>query len=211
MRVIPQRLLAVLLLGIALVATPAWSNEYDIELAVFVNKTAPAKPGIGLESDREATLDRKLEQWFERTGSVLALPVTVGKMSELVRRLRESPGYEVIQHTTWREEVQLISEAPFVDVSALSLGEESVLRGVVRFYHSPLLYVDVLLRYRPFDDPLPLLPQAVSTDAAESVPAGPGSYFLEEKRRLKLKEIHYLDHPRFGAIISVWPIEGQVE
>ncbi len=211
MRLLLQPLLAASLFCTALAATPAWSNEYDIELAVFVHKGVPAQPGAGLESDRGAALDRQLEQWFERTGSVLALPVTVGRMSDLVDRLRASPGYEVIQHTTWREEVKLISEAPFVDVSALSLGEESVLRGVVRFYHSPLLYVDVLLRYRPFDDPLPLLPQAVSTGAVENASAGPGSYFLEEKRRLKLKEIHYLDHPRFGAIISVWPIETQAE
>ncbi len=117
MRLLLQPLLAASLFCTALAATPAWSNEYDIELAVFVHKGVPAQPGAGLESDRGAALDRQLEQWFERTGSVLALPVTVGRMSDLVDRLRASPGYEVIQHTTWREEVKLISEAPFVDVS----------------------------------------------------------------------------------------------
>ena len=32
-------------------------------------------------------------------------------------------------------------------------------------------------------------------------------YYLSEKRRVKFGEVHYFDHPRFGAIVGVWPAE----
>jgi hypothetical protein len=34
------------------------------------------------------------------------------------------------------------------------------------------------------------------------------AHFLKQKRRVKFKEIHYLDHPRFGLFITVWPVDN---
>ncbi len=34
-------------------------------------------------------------------------------------------------------------------------------------------------------------------------------YFIDEQRKLKLNEIHYFDHPRFGVILSVKPLEDR--
>jgi hypothetical protein len=31
-------------------------------------------------------------------------------------------------------------------------------------------------------------------------------YHLKEKRRVLFKEVHYLDHPKFGLIVKVSPI-----
>ena len=44
----------------------------------------------------------------------------------------------------------------------------------------------------------------VGEDAAEDAPAPQPHYFIAEKRRLKFGQIHYFDHPLFGAILGVW-------
>ncbi len=193
---------------LAAYSMPAIANQYDLEMVIFLNNKVRSTELARPESDRNAGLDRRLGKLFQRTGATVALPATVGNLSELAENLRLSPDYEVLQHTTWRQEVELISQAPYVDVSALSLGEESGLKGLVRFYHSPLLYVDVFLKYTPFVDSFS---QPITADpgASFSGVAPSEAFFLVEKRRLRLKELHYLDNPRIGAIISVWPIEEE--
>ena len=44
--------------------------------------------------------------------------------------------------------------------------------------------------------------------AGADAPAG--TFNLHEKRRVKLNEVHYFDHPYFGALVRVsrWPPNG---
>ena len=194
---------------------PAYANEYDLELVVFLNNDDISTELPRHGSDRHARLNQNLERLITKTGSVVALPVSAGNMTELVEKLHADPAYTVLNHTTWRQQVELIADAPYIDVSPLSLGDDSTgLKGVVRFYHSPLLYVDVLLKFTPFDDPFTdevfePVPQPVFESEGENVI--PESFFLDEKRRLRLTELHYLDSPKIGAVISAWPIEEAVE
>lgn len=201
---------------LALLASPAWAQEgnvYDLELVVFLNEASRSSEVERPDTDRAARYNDMLSERFQRTGAVVTESAETGRLAEVVDKLAASGGYTVLQHVKWRQEVKVIAEAPYVDVSALGLGEDSGMRGLVRFYHSPLLYVDLLLRYRPFSDPLsgsapPMTSDNVSMSDERALPSPEArTWFLDEKRRVKLKELHYLDHPHLGAIIGVWPIE----
>ncbi|MDD9884003.1 MAG: CsiV family protein [Gammaproteobacteria bacterium] len=74
--------------------------------------------------------------------------------------------------------------------------------GFVRVYRTSLIYADLNLQLSP------PLPEAAAQDS-EAPPAATWQphYFIAEKRRLKFKQIHYFDHPLFGAILQVWPVE----
>ena len=183
------------------------ATEYDVEMVVFLNTQSQSTELQSSNTEIQARNERELNRLNEKTGSIVSLPATVGQLTDVVARLKQDPEYVVLQHTTWRQEAVSISESPYVDVSALNIGDESGLKGLVRFYQSPLLYVDVFLKYTPFIDPLQEEPTNLeNTDSAEE-PLNP-AMFLLEKRRVKLKEIHYLDHPKIGAIITVWPIDN---
>jgi len=75
--------------------------------------------------------------------------------------------------------------------------------GFVRVYRTSLIYADLNLQLSP------PLPAADDSQDAETPPAATWQphYFIAEKRRLKFKQIHYFDHPLFGAILQVWPVE----
>ncbi|MDD9810263.1 MAG: CsiV family protein [Gammaproteobacteria bacterium] len=75
--------------------------------------------------------------------------------------------------------------------------------GFVRVYRTSLIYADLNLQLSP------PLPAADDSQDAEARPAATWQphYFIAEKRRLKFKQIHYFDHPLFGAILQVWPVE----
>jgi len=189
------------------------ASVYDLELVVFLNNGAPSSEVEAANPEQGARLDRRLSQLFERVGALETSPGAGGRLAGAADRIDASPDYTLLQHVRWRQEIALISEAPWIDISALTLGEDSGLKGVARFYHTPLLYIDVFLRFTPFQDPLAVnaAPRATAygdlpleTDMATS----PGR-FLEEKRRLKINEVHYLDSARMGAIVGVWATEGE--
>ena len=37
--------------------------------------------------------------------------------------------------------------------------------------------------------------------------ATPRLFRLTESRRMRSRELHYLDHPLFGALVEAWPLE----
>jgi hypothetical protein len=46
----------------------------------------------------------------------------------------------------------------------------------------------------------------IELSPSESVEEDGLIYHLKEKRRVLFKEVHYLDHPKFGLIVKVSPI-----
>ncbi|GJL81940.1 MAG: hypothetical protein DHS20C01_15740 [marine bacterium B5-7] len=216
------------LLGIFAFQANAFGNDYDLEVIVFLNNNQRSTEVSLAGTDRAIEFERRLSRLVERTGAVVAMPASSGNMVDIARKLDASADYTLLEYVTWRQTVESIDDAPFVDISTLNLGDDSGLKGLIRFYHSPLLYVDVLASYTPFVDPLSSKVPATSMQPQGNTPptivtttdvaltenidrAIAPTWYLEEKRRLKLKEFHYLDNPHFGLIISVWPIENAVE
>jgi len=210
-----RRLLSGLCLSLLASLPVSAASVYDLELVVFLNNNTPSSEVDAANPEHAARLDRRLAQLFERVGGLDTGPGAGGRLAGVADRIDASPDYTLLQHVRWRQEVALISDAPWIDVSALTLGEDSGLKGVTRFYHTPLLYIDVFLRFTPFQDPLATgaAPRASAYGALPletDMVSAPGR-FLEEKRRLKINEVHYLDSARMGAIVGVWAVDGEGE
>lgn len=98
------------------------------------------------------------------------------------------------------------------------------LDGTLRVHRARYLHVQAdLLYYRPMDSdtraPVPpegdpnALPAKDSPDTAyiEQLLAegdtAPRVFRLTESRRMRSRELHYLDHPLFGVLVEAWPLE----
>lgn len=101
---------------------------------------------------------------------------------------------------------------------------KAALDGTVRVHRARYLHVQAdLLYYRPLDIDAPaaiatdenlnaaslqdspdtaLIEQLLAEDAA-----GPRLFRLTESRRMRSRELHYLDHPLFGVLVEAWPVE----
>ena len=99
-------------------------------------------------------------------------------------RLRRARGYQPFYYQSWRIPVASGSVSLPIDVS----GHNADLNGWIKIQRGHLLHVIADLEYSP----------AIS----EGV-----KYRLNEKRRVLLNEVHYLDHPEFGAIVKVSPVK----
>ena len=82
---------------------------------------------------------------------------------------------------------------------ALAAADFDLAAGFVRVYTTSLIHADLHLQLAP------PLPESAPPDAPHP------RFFITEKRRLKFKQIHYFDHPLFGAILGLWEEKNDAE
>ncbi len=197
----------------ALAGGSASAKEYAIEIIVFdrpAENTAAKKPADeqwDFSSERIAEHLKQMAALADKASEY----ETADEVTHLERvrlNLIES-GYRILNTTRWRQPTSLYQNAPLIP---LGDPETALAAGFVRIYTTSLIYADLHLQLSP---PLPEpetenlilydLDPAPDADAAPQQP----HYFITEKRRLQFKQIHYFDHPLFGAILGLWEVDPE--
>lgn len=138
-------------------------------------------------------------------------------LSGSLEKLRLNERYRILTNVAWVQPLLGKNEAVEVPVgqdSSTGQTNSEGLSGSIRVYGDYLLFLELNLRMAlptRMGDNLP----ATSTESGStSVISGSQTsqsrsanrlevFHLSEKRRIKLEEFHYFDHPFFGAIVSV--------
>ena len=105
-------------------------------------------------------------------------------------------GYRILQSARWVQPGRVFNEAPIINVTSAN----GRLRGYIRIYKTSLIFADIKLGITD-----PSVASSEFSSLSNPVSANLPVFFIEDKRRLKFKEVHYFDHPKFGAILTVWP------
>ena len=105
-------------------------------------------------------------------------------MKPVANALRRSGEYELLRYAAWTQDTLAKNPTTRVSMRSAATG----LDGKIQVHGGHLLFVDVAVDYAGVR-----LPGMVA----------PSVYSIDEKRRLKLNETHYFDHPRFGIILRV--------
>ncbi len=100
------------------------------------------------------------------------------RMSGIASRLRSRPGFKPILHKAWRQSVSSKKNAKLVRLQSSSTPLDGTIQvSVKRYLHVDL---DLLLKTGR-------------------------SYRLKTSRRMRSKEIHYIDHPMMGVLVLITP------
>ena len=206
----PKKLIACLIVSsLALVSGPAFAREYQVEIIVF-DRLNRANNEISTAEQWDFSSKRIAERL--RQMSALAGKASEYETSDRVIKLEAvrasllEQGYRILNTTRWRQPTSLYQHAPLISLGA----DNALVSGFVRIYTTSLIYADLALQLSPplvavayprFDDSDPTA--VVDLDTVARQP----HYFIAEKRRLQFKQIHYFDHPYFGAILGVWPVK----
>lgn len=170
--------MAVLLLSMLASNSYAASGLYKIELLVF-------------------SQDMPNTEVFDQTNSLIAWPKHVvdrisyqqvgrEQMNLLgsYSRLSRGQNYRVLMHVAWTQSVKANRLGTAVRIA----NPEGTINGFFRLQRGHLVHMIADIEYAP--DPY----------------QGAVMYRLNEKRRFKLNETHYLDHPRFGILARISPL-----
>jgi hypothetical protein len=184
MRIANLLLAAIGLLGSMLVQAAPSEKEssYEIEVLVFENRLPELIGDEMLAKDAQSRV-KKLDIAVTPTAA-LSEPYLYPAISNL---LEQDGHYRVLAHQHWQQTIDAKTVAKPVPVLATNAAE---LEGTIRFFMSRHLHLDVDLLFRDF------------TAGSENV-----VYRLSEQRKLKSQETHYFDHPRFGVLVRIMPLD----
>ena len=210
-----------MLAGAALFATmpmpPAGASErwFTVEMIVFDDLRGvglhaehwPADPGepslvgsIGLERLPGGQPDGAAHAFRLVNRSELSL-------TGVRESLRRSANYRPLLHAAWRlpgvpqgEARPAHVSARLVDGGADGGGERPTVQGTVEVSLARYLRVDLDLLY--------IRPAGGEVAAPEAVPT---RFRLVSERRMRSRELHYVDHPLFGVLVWIEPLRTAPE
>lgn len=119
--------------------------------------------------------------WPSRVGVLDGYRQVSSSLQGIYDKLRRSPGYRPLLMLAWVQSVKSNSLGTAVQIQNPS----GSINGFFRLQRGHYLHMITDLEFSP---------------------DGTQIYRLNEKRRFKLNETHYLDHPKFGVIARVSPV-----
>lgn len=186
----PRYLLLILLSTLSGIA---FADDYIIELLIFENL-------------KQATVEEQWQDEFEeptrKTPATLnanwqsasALQLTNAKAA-----LTRSSSYRPLLHKAWRQTVSKSRRAVVLPENTSSASGDSVSGTVIvtkgRYLH---LNLDLILNTVPDT-------AFIGEDYRFGSPAT--QIKLQQKRRMRSRKLHYIDHPRFGVLALITPVE----
>ncbi len=192
--------LLAILLGTLIISESAFARTYKVEMIVFKHDNNTA-----IDESNHASSNSLAEQNLKHA-QLASQSKNIGLRNSLsilakTRARLDQNGYRIISTKGWLQKSQPWSKAP---VMSIRDNERVIKSGFVRVYSTSLLFVDVDILFSR--DPHRANTDLVS-DQFTTLDFNQDLFYISEKRRLKLKEIHYFDHPVYGVILTVWPIK----
>jgi hypothetical protein len=172
----------------ALQAAPAATNLYEIEVVVFENRLSGLEGGELWTRERE----KPASAGKDKPAGTGETPPADSALSAAAAALEKSGRHHVLAHLRWRQSAEAKSVSKPVNIGNTTGG----LDGSLRFYLSRFLIVEMNLALREIQS------GGMFSGVAENDTV---VYRLNEPRRIKASEIHYFDHPKFGALVRVSP------
>ena len=176
---------SMLLLSGLLFSLPAQAEQwYQVELVVFeqlkpsTDEQSPLMPPLDPAAVTPQTTNSKIR------------PASRESLAGIAERLRNSANYRVLSYQSWQQSAlsKHASQRIAIDGERLS--------GHILVYKSSYLHSELDL----------WLQDSSRRSAGDDEFQGPRNPNLRESRRLRSKEVHYFDHPRFGAILQLIPV-----
>jgi hypothetical protein len=198
-----KRVIAIVLLCLV-PALPAWAASstknpelYEVEVVVFQTKLSYLE---GEELWARDIVNTKLPG--------LADAVTVDDSPSIDSPLWKAAGtldadadYHVLLRKRWLQSAEPQSKTKWVYLTNRGTSPDPLaLEGTIRLYQSRYLHVDVEL----------LLREGAVREASAGQPTEasiPNVYRISEHRRIRTGKINYFDHPKFGALVWVAPVD----
>ena len=206
------RLLSLLVLIVSVVISPAViaevdesTRQFDIELLIFRNL-------VGSDAGEVWPVD--FSNWFEdepvdntdnnepsdplTRAAVTWLPKSQFRLTSQRNALARSAPYRPLAHLAWRQAVPGRQRVkPVALPNAGNNPNKAYVDGLVRVAVERYLHLDLHL---PASAAAATLPEAESEYGVPEIR-------LRQQRRMRSKELHYFDHPRFGVIALITPYE----
>ncbi len=209
-----------LLFSFTVAAQTQW---YTVELIAFQHLSndglytenwpdTPGKPAthnalrLGV-TDELSLEDEELDPEAGGSYAFQLLDTTEFELTDISNRLKWSEGYRPLLHIAWRQpgfsrsqsravHIHTALPNPFHDADEMQVSaDELALNGTIRVSRARYLHVDADLLHHRLQTP--------------GISGSPERFRMRQSRRMRSKELHYLDHPLFGLLVQIIPYDPE--
>ena len=183
----------------------AKTASYKIEVIVFENLNLKGWTEEYWPEDIELPVTQGSTSVFTRNQKPLWISKRNRELLSSAQQLNKK-GYRVIFHQAWSQSAYANKNSPTVLIEN-NLGVGSNLLGTVRLYKTRFAHVDVDLEFER------RIPEKILEAFAQNQKLSSDQlpthwrFNLKESRKIKPGELHYIDHPLFGALIKIHKYE----
>lgn len=182
------------------------AKEYEVEIILFQHTGPDTSANEIWNNGNVFRSDPVVERILgarEASGNENDTALSSKKLAHLADRLRASPNYKVLEHKGWQQGLQSKAKTPVVGIRSTT---EPVVLGTMRVYGGHFIRTELELLLQPNSRARVQHTSSGGLTYYGRAYGAAAQYTLSESRRVKLNEVHYLDHPMFGAIIQVRPL-----
>ena len=183
--------------------------NYTVELVVFKNLMPDLEGKEIWSPDRVSTVIPGLDQ-AKNAAESNDDTTDIGKAVAL---LQTNDKYQVLTHKRWIQTADARSSSPVFRIT----DPAGDLDGTVAFYMSRFLHVDVDLLLK--DEPSNNSGATAALASAQPVASAASSamenarnpelvYRIDESRRIRSNQMNYFDHPKFGVLLLITPMNN---
>jgi len=209
--------------------------EYDVEIIIF--EDANARYINSEDWTLEAVLDTPApEETTDRPDNLDALSIdeinAIDKdhtspfenikpeiLNKEYKRINASKEYNVLFYGSWRQAGLNAEKAFEIDIQQLDNSHEAdsanTITGTLKLVLARYLHIYNKLNYQRKANVASTEQAVENTDTAippgESTAAEYENYPISNHRRMRSKELHYIDHPLVGMLIQINPVKANVE
>lgn len=203
---------------------------YEIELIAFARNAEdggqsenwPQEPGSpdwstahAIQTELPSSLEARTQDVATPPSSFILVPEAGYQLSGATRQLKRTAGrMEPLLHLAWRQPVQnrdsaepVYIQSPSYIQASTGYPQPSRLEGTVKISLSRYLHVDLDLLLREqiaAHDPSSQPSLGSYTTATSNY----RSYRMQDHRRMRSNELHYIDHPLMGVLVEIRPFEA---
>ena len=193
----PAFVLVLLMFGLPVLAT----DSYELELLVFAVDTSPGTE-TALHGEAPVLLaESRMHRHSLSSKNPQILPPGAGRLAVARKVIEARVGYHILAHSS----IIKTPSSPFGTTQYRLLSAlpefQSRLTTYFRLYTTGPFFLQSSILYRPG---LKIAPAAGLSGSSQNLHARE-SLAIQETRRIRFKEVHYLDHPSFGALIVLTP------
>ena len=175
-------------------ATTDKTNTYIVDILVFATRLPQ------LEGDELWVLDTK---YIAGPQVDAAQPTNIstdaGFFAAAAADLEKDGRFRVLAQQRWTQTMETKSASLPVRIRSPQAPNPDELDGAIRIYLSRYLHMDINLTYQE---------ESNAVTGATAGESGKVNYRIHEQRRIKGQETHYIDHPKFGALVRLTPVKS---
>jgi len=189
-------------------------TEYAIDFVVFEDKEARyIGSELWPEADQaqDAAAMTKKSYARKNTGIRAIKTTDYDLLNNEVKRLLNSSRYKVLARKSWLQPGLDNAQAVDIEITPnAQSGSTGSISGSIKIVLERYLHIYTDLVYRRPAPSVATSDDAFNPGVSQSGYRPEAAYVIREHRRMRSRELHYIDHPLVGMLIKIVPVKTEI-